>query len=86
MAVTVDKNSIRVFYDGDRVCHEQSDTGTALVTPDLVRAAVSTAHVSNTAARQHMLVGDQFHSAAFAKIDKVAVFAYSEPHEWFDCR
>merc|ERR1711865_1266512 len=57
VAVTVDKNSIRVFYDGDEVCHEQSDTGTALVTPDL-----------------HMLVGDQFHSAAFAKIDKVTYY------------
>jgi len=57
VAIAVDTNSVKVYYDGEEVCHAQSDTGTTLVAPDL-----------------HMLVGDNFHSAAFAKLDKVTFY------------
>jgi hypothetical protein len=57
VAVAVGTNSVKVFYDGKEVCHEQSDTGSTLVPNNM-----------------HMLVGDQFHSAAFAKIDKMTYY------------
>ena len=36
VAIAVDTNSVKVYYDGEEVCHAQSDTGTTLVAPDLV--------------------------------------------------